>query len=54
MTAIAYRKADVDGFKIFYREAGASTRQSCCFCMAFRAPATCSAISSRSSPTAFT
>ena len=25
MTAIAYRTADVDGFKIFYREAGALT-----------------------------
>ncbi len=25
MTAITYRTADVDGLKVFYREAGAST-----------------------------
>ena len=43
MTAISYRTADVDGFKIFYREAGAPERRSCCCCMASRAPATCSA-----------
>ena len=39
MTAITYRTADVDGFKIFYREAGrARARRSCCCCTAFRAP----------------
>ena len=42
MTAISYH-ADVDGFKIFYREAGARTRRSCCCCTASRARATCSA-----------
>ena len=55
MTAIRYRTADVDGLKVFYREAGAARRaRSCCCCTASRAPATCSAISSRCWPTAST
>ena len=43
MSAIAYRKVNVDGLNIFYREAGAETRQSCCSSTVFRARATCSA-----------
>lgn len=41
MTAIKYRKVDVDGVKIFYREAGKAARRHCCCCTAFPAPATC-------------
>ena len=43
MTAITYRTANVDGFKIFYREAGAPDAPSCCCCTGSRAQATCSA-----------
>ena len=43
MTAIQYRTADVDGAKVFYREAGRQARRSCCCSTASRAPATCSA-----------
>ena len=53
MTAIHYRTAKVDGLNVFYREAGPQARRSSCCCTAFRPPATCSATSSRCSPTAF-
>ncbi len=43
MTAIGYRAADVDGFKIFYRQAGAPGRRSYCCCTASRARGICSA-----------
>jgi hypothetical protein len=42
MTAVKYRSVDVDGVKVFYREAGAADARSCCFCSASRAPVTCS------------
>ena len=45
MTKVNFKKADVDGFKVFYREAGPTERQSSCCSMASRAPATCFAIS---------
>ena len=41
MTAITYRYADVDGVKVFYREAAPPTRRNCCCSTAFRARATC-------------
>ena len=54
MPAIAYRTADVDGVKVFYREAGPGPRRNSCRFTASRARATCSGISSRGSPTAST
>ena len=54
MTTIKYRIADVDGFKIFYREAGRRMHRSCCCCTASRARAICSATSSRFWPIAST
>ena len=43
MTAINYRTADVDGFNIFYREAGPPMRPRFCCSTASRPPAICSA-----------
>ena len=36
MTPITYRTADVSGLKVFYRESGPPTVQSCCCCTAAR------------------
>ena len=52
MTTVNYRTADVDGFHVFYREAGARMPRSCCCFTVFRALATCSATSSRFWPIA--
>src|ERR1700747_1167056 len=41
MTKITYRAANVDGMKIFYREAGPTMRQRCCCFMDSRPAATC-------------
>ena len=44
MTAVKYHSADVDGFKIFYREAGRPGAPKLLLLHGFPAPATCSAI----------
>ena len=41
MAPIRYRTADVDGFKLFYREAGPAGAPKLRFCMASRARAIC-------------
>jgi hypothetical protein len=44
MTAIHHRTAEVDGLRIFCREAGRTDAPHCSCCMASRAPAGCFAI----------
>jgi hypothetical protein len=51
---VSFRKADVEGFYIFYREAGPTDAQTLLHCMAFRAPSICSETSSRGLPIDFT
>jgi len=55
MDAVVYRKVDVDGINIFYREAGAEGRRQTILLLhgPFPPPATCSAISSLNSRTGF-
>ena len=49
----SFRKVDVDGFNVFYREAGSKGAPTILCCTAFRARATCSATSYRCSQIAF-
>ena len=42
-TIVTYYRADIDGVKVFYREAGPQTRPPSCCCMGFRPCPTCSA-----------
>ena len=42
MSSIRYRRTEVDGFKIFYREAGRAGAPKLFCCTASRAQATCS------------
>lgn len=44
MAPTTYRTADVDGFKVFYREAGTAGAPKLLLLHGSRAPATCSAI----------
>jgi hypothetical protein len=41
MAPVRYRTTSVDGFKVFFREAGSAGAPKLCCCMAFRAQATC-------------
>ena len=53
MPTINYRKADVDGFNIFFRQAGPASAPAILLLHGFRPQATCSAILFRSSLTSF-
>lgn len=44
MAPVRYRAADVDGFKVFYPEAGPANARKLLLLHGFRLPATCSAI----------
>jgi len=54
MLKVSFRKIDVDGLKIFYREAGSKDAPAMLLLQVFRAPAICSATSSRNSRIGFT
>jgi pimeloyl-ACP methyl ester carboxylesterase len=54
MGTVTYRKVDVDGIGVFYREAGPKDAPTILLVHGFPPPATCSAISFRNSRTGFT
>ena len=51
MDTVRYRKVNVDGINLFYREAGRRKRERFSCCTAFPPLATCSEISFRNSGT---